>query len=117
VSDALLAGELRRLGTSYGLQVQSFNLPPERLQALPSASAILKLSDNEFEQLRGSFTPFPLSAGAFRPALDWDHIRDMMTQSQEFSDVFEWIARCLRDSRAYTFQKYIELRNIEREPG
>lgn len=117
VSDSLLAGELRRLGTSYGVQIQTFNLPPNRLNELPPASAILKCSDDQFEQIRGDLVPFPLSPGAPRPALDWEHIRDMMTQSETFSDIFEWIARCLRDTKAYTFQNYVHLRKIEQEPG
>ena len=117
VSDALLAAELRRLGTSYGIQVQSFNLTLDRFQNLPPASEILRLADDEFERIRGELAPTPISPGTSRRALDWDHIRDMMAQSREFADVFDWVARCLRDYRAYTFENFTALQKIEREPG
>jgi hypothetical protein len=117
VSDALLARELRRLGTSYGVHVQTFNIPVDRIATLPDAEALSRLSDDEFERLRGEFSPLSISPGLPRQVLDWEHIRDMMNQSQEFQDIFEWIARCLRDSRSYSFENYLALRKIEQRPG
>jgi len=117
ISDSLLADELRRLGTSYGIQIQSFNLSLEKLEEMPYASKILALSDSDFENLLGKFTPSFLSTGVLRPTLDWDHIQDMMIQSRTFLDIFDWIARCLRDSRSYNFSNYINLREIEQKPG
>lgn len=117
IVDSLLAGELRRLGTSYGVQIHSFDLSVERLGQLPNADQILALRDDEFERLRGDIKPAQISSGTARSALDWDHVRDMMTQSQDFKDIFEWIARCLRDARAYSFKRYLDLREIEQEAG
>lgn len=117
IVDSLLAGELRRLGASYGVQIHAFDLSLERLSQLPNATQILSLPDDQFETLRGDIKPVQISAGATRHAIDWDHVRDMMTQSQDFKDIFEWIARCLRDARAYSFKRYLDLREIEREAG
>jgi hypothetical protein len=117
ISDALLAAELRRLGASYGVSVSYFNLSSERLEGLPPASELMALSDDDFEKLAADLAPIPLASGTHRADLDWDHIRDMRTQSPEFRDLFDWIARCLRDARAYTFEHFAELRRIESEAG
>jgi hypothetical protein len=117
VSDALLANELRRLGASYGVAVQSFGLTDEVLATMPSASAIAAMGQDDFERLASNVAVTPVSPGSTRAALDWEHIRDMKTQSSEFVDLFEWVARCLRDSKAYTFEHFLSLRQIEQEAG
>jgi hypothetical protein len=114
ISDALLAGELRRLGSSYGVQIQSFDLSREKLEAMPGATDILGLSNAEFEELRGAFLPSILSAEKSRTVLDWDHIRDMRKQIDVFGHIFDWIARCLHDCKPYAYGKYLELLNMER---
>ena len=50
ISDALLAGELRRLGTSFGVQIQSFEMSIDKLDAMPAASDILGSSNAEFRK-------------------------------------------------------------------
>lgn len=113
ISDALLAGELRRLGTSYGVQIQFFDLPIDRLESLPAATGILNLSNAEFEELRGAVVPSILSTGTSRSVLDWDHIRDMMKQIDVFANIFDWIARCLHDCKPYAYEKYLTLLKME----
>ena len=117
ISDSLLANELRRLGASYGVGIQSFGFTDETLSALPAASAILAMTHDEFERHASAVTLTPVAPGATRAALDWEHIRDMKAQSSEFVDLFEWVARCLRDSRAYTYEHFTNLRRIELEAG
>lgn len=117
ISDAILADELRRLGTSYGVQVQSFNLTEEELDALPSAGTIREWSDQEFEVRHMQQQSTLLSPGALKTELDWDHLQDMRNQPQVFKDIFAWIARCLQDARAYTFEKYQDLCRIEESPA
>lgn len=117
VSDSLLVGELRRLGASYGVAVLYFPLSRDRLDALPSAGALSGMSDEEFEKLAVGVVPTTIATGTPRSDLDWDHIRDMRAQSPEFRSLFDWIARCLRDSRAYTFENFLSLQRIEQEAG
>lgn len=114
VQDSLLAAELRRLGASYGVEVQTFGLTKEKILSLPAAKDILKLGDDAFEQLAGDIPPMALSPGKVKASLDWEHIRDMKAQSPEFNTLFDWIARCLRDGRAYPVEDYLKLLQIEK---
>lgn len=117
VSDALLAQELRRLGASYGVTVIHFGLTREQLEGLPPATDIARMSDGEFEKIMPNAGPTQVAVGATRGDLDWDHIRDMRSQSSEFRELFEWVARCLRDARAYSIRNYRSLLQIEKEAG
>ena len=117
VSDALLGNELRRLGASYGVGISYFGFSRSTLEALPTATEILSMSDDNFESLANGQNEATLTPGVAKSALDWEHIKDLRAQSAEFSDVFGWIARCLRDSRAYTFDSYRNLVQIENEAG
>jgi hypothetical protein len=117
ISDALLVSELRRLGASYGVSVSYFPLPRDRLDGLPSASTMLTMPEEEFEKLAVGITATSIATGTPRADLDWDHIRDMRAQSPEFRTLFDWVARCLRDSRAYTFENFVSLQRIESEAG
>jgi hypothetical protein len=117
VSDALLANELRRLGVSYGVGISVFDFSRKALEELPTAREIHFLSDRDFEQLATKQSETTMSSGAQRPQLDWEHIKDLKAQSSEFSEVFDWIARCLRDSRAYSMENFRDLRQIESAAG
>lgn len=116
ITDSLLADELRRLGASYGVNVVSYNLTRETIATFPTASYILAASDGEIATLAKKLSPEVLATGAARTELDWAHLRDMMTQHATFSELFDWIARCLRDGVPYAFDKYHQLREIERTP-
>lgn len=117
VSDALLANELRRLGSSYGVGITTFDFSRQSLEALPAATEILNMSEAQFEQIASQQRETTLSSGTQRSQLDWEHIKDLKAQSTEVSEVFDWIARCLRDSRAYTIESYRDLRKIEAMAG
>ena len=113
VTDSVLVGELRRLGASYGVAILYFQLSRERLDTLPSASRLMAMSDDEFEKLATGLVPVSVATGTPRSELDWDHIRDMRQQSPDFRNLFDWIARCLRDSRPYSFDNFQQLLRIE----
>jgi hypothetical protein len=117
ISDALLANELRRLGASYGVGVTTFDFSRESLEKLPTATEIMALTDGDFEHLAATQRENTVSPGALRSHLDWEHIKDLKAQSSEFSEVFDWIARCLRDSKAYSVENYRSLRGIEAAAG
>lgn len=117
VADALLVGELRRLGASYGVSVSHFALPRDRLDQLPTAAKMLSMPEDEFEKLAAETTLTSIATGTPRVDLDWDYIRDMRAQSPDFRSLFDWVARCLRDSRAYTFENFLALQRIEEEAG
>ena len=63
VSDLLLADELRRLGNSYGVSISAFGFTRDELEALPSASILLQMSENEYEKLLGSRALTKLTPG------------------------------------------------------
>lgn len=113
ISDSLLVSELRRLGASYGVAILHFQLSRDKLDELPPASKLMQMTDEEFEKLATGLVPTALASGTQRSDLDWDHLRDMRQQSREFTDLFAWIARCLRDSRPYTFENFKSLLRIE----
>lgn len=118
IADNLLANEMRRLGASYGVAVSTFNFSRDALKSVPAASKILALKDDEFEKLFASYrVENTLTAGAARSVLDWEHINDMKAQSDEFKSIFAWIARCLRDTTAFSFENYRRLIQIEQTPG
>lgn len=117
VLDALLVQELRRLGGSYGVAVSAFPFTRAELAALPGASELLAMSEEAFEKLAADRSPTSIASGVHRSELDWDHIRDMRVQSPDFRNLFDWIARCLRDSKAYTIENFISLQRIEAEAG
>jgi len=117
VSDALLANELRRLGASYGVGISTFDFSRKTLEDLPTATDIMLMPDRDFEQLATKQRETTVSSGIQRSQLDWEHIKDLKAQSTEFSEVFDWIARCLRDIRAYSIENYRDLRQIEAAAG
>jgi hypothetical protein len=101
ISDAKVAEELERLGTSYDVSVISFGLTVELLDTLPSATELLKASDEKIEQYLASVKYETISSGQERDSLDWEHIQDLQTQHPDMVDFFRWIAKCLSDGHAY----------------
>lgn len=73
------------------------------------------MPDEEFEPLSKKVRVSILSPDVVSPALDWEHVRDMKNQSRDFIDLFEWIARCLRDTRAHSCENYLRLRDLEHQ--
>ena len=103
VNDAAVSEELERLGASYGIAVMSFGLSEGVLAALPKASALLEMSDADVETHLNKISIKTIATGQRREDLDWGHLRDLQKQASELRDIFEWIARCLKDSQAYPF--------------
>lgn len=106
ISDTLLAKEIRRLGSSFGVSVYSFDLDDEFISQLPNADVIDRLTEPEFQRLLEKVKINKISSAAMRDSLDWDHIEDLRKYSQDFADVFNWISRCLADKTPHTFSKY-----------
>lgn len=118
ITDKTLSDELGRLGASYEVSVKSYGLTDEFLDSLPGATKIMGMSDKEFdEQIRNEIEIRVISSGKSRPTLDWEHIRDLRDLSAEFQNLFEWIAYCLDKTKAFTFEQYQKLREIEANPG
>lgn len=115
INDSTLNDELRRLGASYDVSVDSYGFSPEKLDDLPTASDILKMDDAAFDKrVATSITLLRVSTGKERPALDWEHIRDMRSLSPEFRQLFEWVAHCISTKKAWPFQKFQQLQDIHR---
>ena len=58
-----------------------------------------------------------ISTGKERTSLDWEHIRDLRSLSPEFRLLFEWVAYCLAQKRAYTFMNFNQIQSIEKKTG
>ncbi|MEO8662978.1 MAG: hypothetical protein ABI693_31255 [Bryobacteraceae bacterium] len=115
IDDKTLSDELRRLGTSYDVSVVSYGLTTEFLESLPNASDILKMADSEFEEkIAPRISVTRISSGKQRAELDWEHIRDLRKLSPEFRSLFEWIAHCLAQKRAYRFLDFQHIQHIEK---
>jgi hypothetical protein len=116
IDDNTLSEELRRLGTSYDISVMSYGLSSELLESLPNASDIRKMTDAEFDdRIAGRIALQRISSGRERASLDWEHIRDLRSVSPEFRSLFEWVAHCLSQKRAYTFVDFQHIQNIEKK--
>ncbi len=111
VADKTLAEELRRLGSSYEVTVVTYGLSRGDLDEFPAASAILKMEDSEFEGMFASkIRQARVATGASRVSLDWEHIRDMRTQSQEFAVLFEWVSKCLEEKTPFTYDDFRQMK-------
>jgi hypothetical protein len=116
IDDSTLSDELRRLGASYDISVVSYGLPSEMLESLPNASDIRKMTDAEFDdRIAGKIVLQRISSGKERASLDWEHIRDLRSLSPEFRLLFEWVAYCLSQKRAYSFSDFQQIQSIERK--
>jgi hypothetical protein len=113
ISDETLAEELRRLGTSYDVSVVSYGLDGEYLDGLPSADKLLKLDAGEFEEIAAKITITRIATGRDRENLDWEHLRDLRIQSDEFGSLFRWTAYCLEKKSAYRFEDWERIAKLE----
>jgi hypothetical protein len=117
VQDDTLSRELRRLGASYDVSIVSYGLPSEFLESLPSASEILEMEAADFDgQIAGKISLARLSTSKGRASLDWDHIYDLRDQ-KAFPLLFEWVAHCLAQKRAYSFDEFQQIYKIEHRTG
>jgi hypothetical protein len=107
VSDQSIANELRRLGASYGVSVRSFSLAAEELDKLPAAKSI-KSADEVENCLDRPLEVKNIVASAPRDVLDWEHIKDMQQQHEDFRRIFSWISRCMSDRRPYDYQFWLK---------
>ncbi|HEY5812407.1 MAG TPA: hypothetical protein VIT23_07120 [Terrimicrobiaceae bacterium] len=115
ISDRTLAEELRRLGTSYDVSVISYGFEPGAIDFLPSADQIRDMSIAEFESIAAKISVTRISSGKLRDTLDWEHIRDLRSQSEDFNKVFEWTAYCLEKKNPVTFRDYDKIAKVERK--
>ena len=76
----------------------------------------MNMSDLEFEKLVGTRSPAILTPGIPRLALDWEHIKDLNKQSDDFASVFRWIEYCLGAGTAYSMERYRQLVAIQQAP-
>ena len=107
VPDGILADEIRRLGTSYDVSVISFGLDSEVLDKFPSSDKILRMSDEEFEErIVSQIRTRVISSAKERETLDWEHIRDLRTQLNDFNELFAWVSYCLENKIPYTYKDY-----------
>lgn len=118
IDDSTLHDELRRLGASYDVAVDTYGLPNGFLESIPSAQQIQNMDDSEFEEnIVAKISLRRISTGKERASLDWDHIRDMRKLSPEFRQLFDWVAHCLEQSRPYTIADYKRIQEIENRVG
>jgi hypothetical protein len=116
IDDSTLSEELRRLGASYDVSVVSYGLSSEFLESLPNASDIRKMTDVDFDdRIAPRISLQRISSGKDREALDWGHIDDLSNLSPEFKLLFEWVAHCLSQKRAYSFEDFQKIQNIEKK--
>lgn len=103
INDERVAAELRRLGTSYGIEVKSFGIGPGVLDTLPGARAISDLSDASFakEIAEPHIRMTILSPGEDRPELDWSYLADIRPQHPDFNELLAWLSFCISNGQPY----------------
>jgi hypothetical protein len=107
VTDEAVANELRRLGASYGISVVTFSLSEQDLDKLPAANSISDADDVE-EKLGRPLSVNVLVNTPDRDFLDWEHIKDMQDQHEDFNSIFGWISRCIADCKPYQYEDWKE---------
>lgn len=115
VNDEALKDELERLGASYDVSVISYGLSEEEIENLPTADKIREMPIGEFEQkIASKITISRITTGKKRTSLDWAAIKDMQTLSQDFKNLFEWIACCLDEKKAFSFADFLKISEIKK---
>jgi hypothetical protein len=114
ISDETLAEELRRLGTSYDVSVVSYGLDAEFIDSLPTADKLQKLDASAFEELAAKVQITRIATGRDRDTLDWEHLRDLRVQSDQFNDLFLWTAYCLEKKAAYKYEDWEKVAALEK---
>jgi hypothetical protein len=116
VDDKTLRDELQRLGASYDVSIDSYGLSEEELHKLPNAKKIREMPIGDFElQVASKISISRISTGKKSTSLDWAAIKDLQTLSQEFKNLFEWIASCLGEKKAFAFEDFSKIREIKKK--
>ena len=106
IQDQVLAAELERLGSSFGVFIETYKLSEDFLENLPLAQTILKMKTDQIEQYAEKVERKSISRGNQKPGLDWSHIGDLKEQHSSFKKLFAWIAKCLVDRKAYPYREW-----------
>lgn len=116
VDDKTLRDELERLGASYDISIVSYGLSQEELLKLPNAKEIREMPIGDFEQnIASKITISRISTGKERASLDWEAINDLQSLSLDFKNLFEWIAYCLGEKKAFAFEDFSKIREIKKK--
>lgn len=116
VDDEILRNELERLGASYDVSILTYGIPEATLQTLPSARKIREMLITQFEQdIAPLISESRISGARDRAALDWETIKNLESISEDFVNLFEWIAYCLEEKQAYTFDEFSQIRRIKKK--
>lgn len=97
----------------FGLVVVSYGLESSYLSSLPSADVIKEMTDEQFDDIANNIMLSQIASGKGRETLDWEHIRDLRGQSEEFNSLFEWIAHCLEKKTPYSYEDYTQIAKVE----
>lgn len=96
-ADEHCASELRRLGSSYNVEVQVYGISQEEL-AKTNIETIRKWTDEEVIKWIETYSTGidSLVTPPERSSLDWDHIYDLLSSTgTPFKNVMSWVKRCL----------------------
>jgi hypothetical protein len=116
VDDEILRNELERLGASYDVSILTYGIPEATLQTLPSAKKIRDMPLPQFEQdIAPLISESRISGARDKAALDWETIKDLQSISGDFVSLFEWIAYCLEEKQAFTFDEFSQIRRIKKK--
>lgn len=115
INDSKLIEELSRLGKSYDVTITTFGLTGELLDGFPGASQILKMTSQEFDDISKDIQVRYINVGKERDTLDWEHIKDLRMQNSDFNYLFDWISKCLSAGKAYNFNDFVNLMEVEKK--
>ena len=113
ITDSKLVDSLRKLGASFGVSIISFQLNENDLLELPSAEVIKSKvgSDRDELLLKYGNNVNVIYSALSNDQLDWDHMEDVRSINNDFSNVFKWVSRCLKDNKALTLSAF---KNLQR---
>ena len=103
IDDEVLADQLRKLGTVYGVEVRTYGFSTDALDSLVNAGDILSMSNDVFEsRVAKQIVLRTLVPGRKQESLDWHYLQEMQQVCPAFGYLLRWIAMCLENSKALT---------------
>jgi hypothetical protein len=108
VDDAIIVDDLKKLGAIHGVSIYSFNFDEDTFNKFPTADKLKEMGEEQCEILVDKFcSNITVIYQAKRScSLDWERIHDLRIISSDFSCIFKWIPKCLKDQHAYTLKGF-----------